>query len=114
MQQLAISWKSFLDQIFPTGALVMGKSGIHRAYETGKGVRLFFVLVLKLKMKNGRERIVVTEFHTWLIRLRSMSTSFALCRKNGLKGLRLFVMSPTVKGSFVIEVPVEMPLLVLF
>jgi DNA gyrase subunit A len=22
---------------FPTGALVMGRSGIHRAYETGKG-----------------------------------------------------------------------------
>ena len=22
---------------FPTGALVMGKSGIHKAYETGKG-----------------------------------------------------------------------------
>ena len=29
--------KFFLVQIFPTGALVMGKSGIHKAYETGKG-----------------------------------------------------------------------------
>ena len=33
---------------FPTGALVMGKSGIHKAYETGKG-SIVLVLVLKLK-----------------------------------------------------------------
>lgn len=47
---------------FPTGALVMGKSGIHRAYETGKGS-----IVLRSRTEieeygNGRERIVVTEF----------------------------------------------------
>ena len=47
---------------FPTGALVMGKSGIHRAYETGKGS-----IVLRSRTeieitKSGRERIVVTEF----------------------------------------------------
>ena len=47
---------------FPTGAMVMGKSGIHRAYETGKGS-----IVLRSRTEieeygNGRERIVVTEF----------------------------------------------------
>ena len=47
---------------FPTGALVMGKSGIHKAYETGKGS-----IVLRSRTeievtKSGRERIVVTEF----------------------------------------------------
>ncbi|HEM9170078.1 TPA: DNA gyrase subunit A [Streptococcus agalactiae] len=47
---------------FPTGALVMGRSGIHRAYETGKGS-----IVLRSRTEiettsNGKERIVVTEF----------------------------------------------------
>ncbi|GFH40873.1 DNA gyrase subunit A [Pseudolactococcus insecticola] len=47
---------------FPTGALVMGRSGIHRAYETGKGS-----ITLRAKSeiettKTGKERIVITEF----------------------------------------------------
>ena len=47
---------------FPTGALVMGKSGIHKTYETGKGS-----IVLRSRTeievtKSGRERIVVTRF----------------------------------------------------
>ena len=47
---------------FPTGALVMGRSGIHRAYETGKGS-----ITLRSKSeieitKSGKERIVISEF----------------------------------------------------
>ncbi|GAB2024627.1 DNA gyrase subunit A [Lactovum odontotermitis] len=47
---------------FPTGAIVMGKSGIYRAYETGKGS-----ITLRAKTEiettsSGKERIVVTEF----------------------------------------------------
>ncbi len=42
---------------FPTGALVMGKSGIHKAYETGKGsIRSRTEIE---ETKTGRERIVV-------------------------------------------------------
>lgn len=46
---------------FPTGGIVMGRGGIYRAYETGKGN-----IVVRAKTdieteKNGRERIVVTE-----------------------------------------------------
>ena len=47
---------------FPTGALVMGKSGIHRAYETGKGSIVLRSRTEIEEMKNGRERIIVTEF----------------------------------------------------
>ena len=77
---------------FPTGALVMGKSGIHKAYETGKGS-----IVLRSRTeievtKSGRERIVVTEF-PYMVNI-----SFAWCKKNGSKGLQLYVMSLTVKG----------------
>lgn len=51
--------KSYLGQV-STGALVMGKSGIHRAYETGKGS--VFLLRSRTEIEeygNGRERIVV-------------------------------------------------------
>ncbi|GAD45590.1 type IIA topoisomerase, A subunit [Streptococcus anginosus T5] len=47
---------------FPTGALVMGKSGIHRAYETGKGSIVLRARTEIEETKSGRERIVITEF----------------------------------------------------
>lgn len=47
---------------FPTGALVMGKSGIHRAYETGKGSIVLRSKTMIETTDTGRERIVVTEF----------------------------------------------------
>ena len=47
---------------FPTGALVMGKSGIHKAYETGKGSIVLRSRTEIEETKTGRERIVVTEF----------------------------------------------------
>ncbi|HEW0222772.1 TPA: DNA gyrase subunit A [Streptococcus pneumoniae] len=47
---------------FPTGALVMGKSGIHKAYETGKGSIVLRSRTEIETTKTGRERIVVTEF----------------------------------------------------
>ncbi|WP_255776662.1 DNA gyrase subunit A [Streptococcus constellatus] len=47
---------------FPTGALVMGRSGIHRAYETGKGSIVLRARTEIEETKFGRERIVVTEF----------------------------------------------------
>ena len=63
---------------FPTGALVMGKSGIHRAYETGKGSIVLRARTEIEETKSGRERIVVTEFpymvnktkvHEYIVRL---------------------------------------------
>ena len=47
---------------FPTGALVMGRSGIHKAYETGKGSIVLRSRTEIEETKSGRERIVVTEF----------------------------------------------------
>lgn len=47
---------------FPTGALVMGRSGIHRAYDTGKGSIVLRSRTEIETTQTGRERIVVTEF----------------------------------------------------
>ncbi|WP_078807903.1 DNA gyrase subunit A [Pilibacter termitis] len=46
---------------FPTAALVMGKSGIRKAYETGKGSITIRSRVEMEETSSGKERIVVTE-----------------------------------------------------
>ena len=46
---------------FPTGALILGRSGIADAYKTGKGaIRMRAVAEIE-ELKGGREQIVVTE-----------------------------------------------------
>lgn len=47
---------------FPTGAILMGKSGIRKAYETGKGTVTVRAKVDIETESNGRERIAITEF----------------------------------------------------
>ena len=46
---------------FPTGASILGKSGIRSAYRTGRGKILVRANAAIEPMKNGHERIVVTE-----------------------------------------------------
>ncbi|MEN8435928.1 DNA gyrase subunit A [Clostridium septicum] len=45
---------------FPTGATIMGKSGIRAAYETGKG-RVIVRAKAEIEEENNRHRIIVTE-----------------------------------------------------
>ena len=46
---------------FPTGASILGKSGIRAAYRTGRGKILVRAIAEIQPMGNGREKIVVTE-----------------------------------------------------
>ena len=46
---------------FPTGAIVMGKSGIRKAYETGKGTVTLRAKVEIDEQANGKQQIVVHE-----------------------------------------------------
>ncbi|RMC52063.1 DNA gyrase subunit A [Lactobacillus sp. ESL0228] len=46
---------------FPTGGTIMGRGGIYRAYETGRGNIVVRANTTIEAEKNGRERIVVTE-----------------------------------------------------
>ena len=46
---------------FPTGAIVMGKSGIRKAYETGKGRVVVRSRTAVEDLKGGKKQIVVTE-----------------------------------------------------
>ncbi len=46
---------------FPTGATILGKSGIKKAYETGNGTIILRSKTKIEEMPNGKSRIVVTE-----------------------------------------------------
>ncbi|QTU82959.1 DNA gyrase subunit A [Carnobacteriaceae bacterium zg-C25] len=46
---------------FPTGGIVMGKSGIRKAYETGKGTIIVRGKVDIEQLPNGKERILISE-----------------------------------------------------
>ena len=90
---------------FPTGALVMGKSGIHRAYETGKGS-----IVLRSKTeieetKNGRERIVVTEFPYMVNKTKVHEHIVRLVQEKRIDGITAVRDESNREGvRFVIEV----------
>lgn len=46
---------------FPTGAIILGNSGIRRAYETGKGIITVRSRAIIEEMGNGKNQIIVTE-----------------------------------------------------
>lgn len=90
---------------FPTGAMVMGKSGIHRAYETGKGS-----IVLRSKTeievtKTGRERIVVTEFPYMVNKTKVHEHIVKLAQEKRIEGITAVRDESSREGvRFVIEV----------
>ena len=90
---------------FPTGAMVMGKSGIHRAYETGKGS-----IVLRSRTEieeygNGRERIVVTEFPYMVNKSKVQEHIVKLVQEKRIDGITAVRDESNREGvRFVIEV----------
>ncbi|MGT2926279.1 DNA gyrase subunit A [Streptococcus cuniculipharyngis] len=72
---------------FPTGALVMGKSGIHKAYETGKGSIVLRARTDIEEMKNGRERIVVTEFPYMVNKVKVHEHIVKLAQEKRIEGI---------------------------
>ena len=90
---------------FPTGALVMGKSGIHKAYETGKGS-----IVLRSRTeievtKSGRERIVVTEFPYMVNKTKVHEHIVRLVQEKRIEGITAVRDESNREGvRFVIEI----------
>lgn len=90
---------------FPTGALVMGRSGIHRAYETGKGS-----IVLRSRTEiettsNGKERIVVTEFPYGVNKTKVHEHIVRLAQEKRIEGITAVRDESSREGvRFVIEV----------
>lgn len=90
---------------FPTGALVMGRSGIHRAYDTGKGS-----IVLRSRTEiettsTGRERIVVTEFPYGVNKTKVHEHIVRLAQEKRIDGITAVRDESSREGvRFVIEV----------
>ncbi len=90
---------------FPTGALVMGRSGIHCAYETGKGS-----IVLRSRTEiettsNGKERIVVTEFPYGVNKTKVHEHIVRLAQEKRIEGITAVRDESSREGvRFVIEV----------
>ncbi|HFI0254217.1 TPA: DNA gyrase subunit A [Streptococcus suis] len=90
---------------FPTGALVMGKSGIHRAYETGNGSITLRSRTEIEEYGNGRERIVVTEFPYMVNKSKVQEHIVKLVQEKRIDGITAVRDESNREGvRFVIEV----------
>lgn len=72
---------------FPTGGLVMGKSGIRKAYESGKGSITVRAKVDIEEMKNGKERIIVTELPYMVNKAKLIERIAELGREKRIEGM---------------------------
>ncbi|EOT26237.1 DNA gyrase subunit A [Enterococcus saccharolyticus] len=72
---------------FPTGGLVMGKSGIRRAYESGKGSITVRGKVEITEMPNGKERILVTELPYMVNKAKLIERISELHREKRIEGI---------------------------
>ena len=90
---------------FPTGALVMGKSGIHKAYETGKGSIVLRSRTEIETTKTGRERIVVTEFPYMVNKTKVHEHIVRLVQEKRIEGITAVRDESNREGvRFIIEV----------
>ncbi|MCW6653445.1 DNA gyrase subunit A [Aerococcaceae bacterium NML210727] len=72
---------------FPTGAIIMGKSGIRKAYQTGKGKIIVRSRVEIESMANDKERIVVTEIPYAVNKARLVERIAELAREKKIEGI---------------------------
>ena len=72
---------------FPTGASILGKSGIRAAYRTGRGKILVRATAEIQPMEHGREKIVVTEIPYMVNKLRLIEKIADLVKEKRVEGI---------------------------
>lgn len=72
---------------FPTGGVVLGKSGIRKAYETGQGTITVRAKVEIEQEKSGRERIIVTEIPYMVNKAKLVERIAELARDKKIEGI---------------------------
>ncbi|WP_302150780.1 DNA gyrase subunit A [Limosilactobacillus vaginalis] len=72
---------------FPTGGVVMGKSGIWKAYETGRGTIVVRAKVDFEERKNGRQQIVVHEIPYMVNKAKLIERIADLARNKEIEGI---------------------------
>ena len=72
---------------FPTGGIIVGKSGIKKAYETGRGsIRIKAVSRIE-KMQNGKMRILITELPYQVNKARLIANIADLVKEKRIDGI---------------------------
>ena len=72
---------------FPTAGLIICKSGIKRAYETGRGSIIMRARCEIEEMKNGKERIIVSEIPYQVNKARLVEKIAELVRDKKIEGI---------------------------
>lgn len=72
---------------FPTGGVIMGKSGIRKAYETGRGTIVVRAKVDIEERKNGRQQIVVHEIPYMVNKAKLIERIADLARNKEIEGI---------------------------
>ena len=72
---------------FPTGGIIMGKSGIRKAYQTGRGKIIIRGRIEIEQMSNDRERIVITELPYGVNKARLWEKIAELAREKRIEGI---------------------------
>ena len=71
---------------FPTGANILGKSGIRAAYRTGRG-KIIVRATAEIENHNGRDRIIVSEIPYMVNKLRLIEKIDELVREKRIEGI---------------------------
>ena len=72
---------------YPTGALIMGRSGIKKAYKTGKGNAIIRSRTEIEEMPNGKSRIIVTEIPYQVNKAKLIEKIAQLARDKVVEGI---------------------------
>ncbi|NMV52940.1 DNA gyrase subunit A [Lactobacillus reuteri] len=72
---------------FPTGGVVMGKSGIRKAYETGRGTIIVRAKVDIEEQKNGKQWIIVHEIPYMVNKAKLIERIAELARNKDIDGI---------------------------
>lgn len=72
---------------FPTGGVVIGKSGIRKAYETGRGTIIVRAKVDIEEKKNGKQQIIVHEIPYMVNKAKLIERIAELARNKEIEGI---------------------------
>ena len=72
---------------FPTGAYILGRAGIRKAFETGKGTIVMRAKTNIEDMANGKKRIVVTEIPYAVNKANMVERIASLAREKQIEGI---------------------------
>ena len=89
---------------FPTGGIILGRSGIKKAYETGRGTIYIRSKVEINEVENGRHEIVITELPYGVNKLNLYRKIIDLAKDKEIDGITNTVDESNMDGiKIVIE-----------